>query len=550
MRDYAESVAFLGKWGCFQSVIFFLLCASILPNGFGAFTLVFLTDVPPHHCTVPEENLTEEWQKAAIPVVVVNGVEEPSRCSRYRLDVVRNLSAQGSVPGDVNLTELQQESCVDGWTYSKDNYQSTLVTEFDLVCHDEWKQPFTASVLYAGITVGSLFSGELSDRYGRKPILFATMAGQTIFTFLQVFANSWILFTILLFLNGLGQMSNYVAALVLGAETLTGHARVMYSSVATNTAFAIGYMLLPLFAYYLRDWRSLLLGLFLPGLLYIPMWWFIPESPRWLLYKGRIHEAEAIIRKAARWNKVQAPQYIFDEYIVPEKKEETGKKNYNTLDLLRISKLRMTTLKLFLIWFLMFMGYYALSLNTSQLHTNPYLSCFIFALVEIPAYTCSWLALRYFPRRASIIASLCGGALPLLLIQLVPHDFSTVTLLMEMVAKFSITAGTSLMFTYTSELYPTPLRNTATGACSMMSRIGSCVAPFLLKLRVFLKYLPHLTLASLALLAAIATLFIPETFGKVLPETLEQMATRERVQCPCHGRKEPTRTVVPAEDPL
>lgn len=70
MRDYEESVAFLGKWGCFQAVLFFVLCASIMPNGFGAFTLVFLTDVPPHHCLVPGDNLTEEWQKAAIPVVV------------------------------------------------------------------------------------------------------------------------------------------------------------------------------------------------------------------------------------------------------------------------------------------------------------------------------------------------------------------------------------------------------------------------------------------------------------------------------------------------
>lgn len=550
MRDYEESVSFLGTWGCFQSVIFFLLCASIVPNGFGAFTLVFLTDVPPHHCIVPEENLTEEWQTAAIPVVVVNGEEKRSRCSRYQLDVVMNLSAQGSAPGDVNLTELPQESCVDGWSYSNDNYQSTLVTEFDLVCHDEWKQPFTASVLYAGITFGSLFAGELSDKYGRKPILFATMAVQTVFTFLQVFANSWILFTILLFLNGLGQMSNFVAALVLGAETLTGHPRVVYSSVATNTAFAIGYMILPVFAYFLRDWRKLLLGLSLPGLLYIPMWWFIPESPRWLLYQGRVHEAEKIIRKAARWNKVQAPQYIFDEYIVPEKEKEKERKNYTTLDLFRISKLRLTTLNLFLIWFIMFMAYYALSLNTSQLHTNPYLSCFIFAMVEVPAYVCSWLTLRYFPRRASIIATLCAGSVPLFFLQLVPHDLSTVTLIMEMIAKFSFTAGTCLMFTYTSELYPTPVRNTATGACSMVSRIGSCVAPFLLKLSVFLKYLPHLTMASLSLLAATVTLFIPESFGHALPETFEQMATRKRLQCPCHGRKEPTRTMVPTGDPL
>ncbi|XP_072301624.1 solute carrier family 22 member 4-like [Eucyclogobius newberryi] len=549
MTDYEEKVAFLGQWGCFQYVIFFLLCASIMPNGFGAFTLVFLTDAPPHHCTVPEANLTEEWQKAAIPFVVVNGVEERSYCSRYRLDVVIDLWAQGSAPGDVNLTQLQQEPCVDGWSYSTDIYQSTLVTEFDLVCHDEWKQPFTASVFYAGVTCGSLFSGELSDKFGRKPILFATMALQTVFTFFQVYANSWILFTVLLFFNGLGQMSNFVAALVLGAEILTGHARVMYSSLATNSAFAVGYMILPIFAYFLRDWRSLLLGLSLPGLAYIPMWWLIPESPRWLFCQGKVKEAEAIIRKAARWNKIQAPQNIFDQVPVGTARKRR-KKNYSILDLFKTSSIRITTLNLFLIWFIVFLGYYGLSLNTSQLHPNPYLSCFISALVEVPAYISCWLILRKCRRRAAIITTFCLGALPLYFIQLVPKDMPTLTLIVEMTAKFLFTAGTCFMFTYTSELYPTPLRNSGTGTCSMISRIGSCVAPFLLKLSVFLKFLPHITIASLSLFAAFVTLFIPESFGHPLPETMEQMATREKVHCPCQRRKEPTRIMVPAEDPL
>ena len=70
MRDYEETTAFLGQWGRFQQVVFFLLCASILPNGFGAFSVVFLTDIPSHHCLVPEINLTQEWRIAIIPIKV------------------------------------------------------------------------------------------------------------------------------------------------------------------------------------------------------------------------------------------------------------------------------------------------------------------------------------------------------------------------------------------------------------------------------------------------------------------------------------------------
>lgn len=37
----------------------------------------------------------------------------------------------------------------------------------------------------------------------------------------------------------------------------------------------------------------------------------IPESPRWLLQKGRVEEAELVIHKIAQWNRVPAPEVIF-----------------------------------------------------------------------------------------------------------------------------------------------------------------------------------------------------------------------------------------------
>lgn len=70
MRDYAETIGFLGQWGRFQQIVFFSLVATIMPNGFGAFTLVFLTDTQSHHCLVSGINLTEDWRKSVIPIKV------------------------------------------------------------------------------------------------------------------------------------------------------------------------------------------------------------------------------------------------------------------------------------------------------------------------------------------------------------------------------------------------------------------------------------------------------------------------------------------------
>ncbi|KAJ8408771.1 hypothetical protein AAFF_G00245890 [Aldrovandia affinis] len=319
MRDYDQETAFLGKWGRFQQIVFFLLCTSTIPNGFSAFSIIFLGESPLHHCLIPERaNISDQWHKVSIPTQVVNGVTERSRCSRYKLDLISNFSALNLVPGkDVNLSHVPLEGCIDGWIYSNTTYQSTIVTEFDLVCSDEWKQPFTSSIYFLGVLCGSFFSGQLSDRFGRKPVLFMTMAVQTLFTFVQVFSPSWEVFSLLFFIVGLGQISNYVAAFVLGTEILTGSVRVLYSSLGVGVFFAIGYMILPIIAYFLRDWRKLLVAMSVPGLIYIPLWWFIPESPRWLLSQGRVEEAEAILRDAARRNGVTAPEVIFTPTEVP-----------------------------------------------------------------------------------------------------------------------------------------------------------------------------------------------------------------------------------------
>uniref|UniRef100_A0A8C0KNN2 Solute carrier family 22 member 4 n=2 Tax=Canis lupus TaxID=9612 RepID=A0A8C0KNN2_CANLU len=131
MRDYDEVTTFLGEWGPFQRLIFFLLSASIIPNGFNGMSVVFLAATPEHRCRVPDAaNLSRAWRNHSIPLRLQDGREVPHSCRRYRLAAIANFSALGLEPGrDVDLEQLEQESCLDGWEFSQDIYQSTIVTE-------------------------------------------------------------------------------------------------------------------------------------------------------------------------------------------------------------------------------------------------------------------------------------------------------------------------------------------------------------------------------------------------------------------------------------
>lgn len=62
-------------------------------------------------------------------------------------------------------------------------------------------------------TLSSLFD---SCRFGRKPVLFGSMALMSIAILLQVFSTSWTMFTVLFFISGVGRVSSYISAFVLG----------------------------------------------------------------------------------------------------------------------------------------------------------------------------------------------------------------------------------------------------------------------------------------------------------------------------------------------
>lgn len=54
-----------------------------------------------------------------------------------------------------------------------------------------------------------------------------------------------------------------------------------------------------------------------------------------------------------------------------------------------------------------------------------------------------------------------------------------ITLAQFLIAKCAITTTYATIYTFTPELFPTVIRNTAMGVCSMMARFGAILASFI-----------------------------------------------------------------------
>lgn len=158
----------------------------------------------------------------------------------------------------------------------------------------------------------------------------------------------------------------FVIAVVIGVE-LVGPKKRKIASVFTGIFFSLGQMVLGLLAYFIRDYQYLQLAIAVPALIFLSYWWLVPESARWLFSQKRYEEADAILQRAARWNKSTLPEkwweqiddatVAVDAKSQPEELEQiaqpavvTKNRKYGFTDLLRTPKMRKISLSIFLCW--------------------------------------------------------------------------------------------------------------------------------------------------------------------------------------------------------
>ncbi|XP_062599414.1 organic anion transporter 3-like [Saccostrea cucullata] len=93
---------------------------------------------------------------------------------------------------------------------------------------------------------------------------------------------------------------------------------------------------------------------------------------------------------------------------------------------------------------------------------------------------------------------------------------------MIFIGKSMITGSFTTIFIYTPELYPTNLRALSMGMGSAAGRIGGMVSSFAALFGTYVSWGPGVVFGSLSLLATISFIWLLETTGKELPNTLRE----------------------------
>ncbi|KAL1435732.1 hypothetical protein MTO96_010517 [Rhipicephalus appendiculatus] len=477
--DLAKALDHIGEYGRFQLWVQILACLPPILNGAHQLAHVFLAATPDHRCFIDgcDGNGTEfrePWASYAIP----DGSADEAQCYRYD----RNGSASQSCTPEDFLNTSQR---CNRWLYSKAEFDSTIVTDFNLVCKDGWLVSTSQSLFMVGVMVASVLFGHLSDRYGRR-MCFLFIPPVFLLT-------SW------------------------------DH----------RLAFPLGEILLALAAYMLPDWRHLSMALAAPTILLLPYYWLLPESLAWCLHHKKEAEAIAIINRAARWNN-KAPianlgsghacnGSCTDSCGHNTTHTSSNSSSSSLVDLFRTARLCFRTLNVSLNWLVNAMVYYGLSLSADALGGSTFHSFGLLSLIEIPGVFLAVIALQCGGRRIMLSTFLLLAGLFCVIVPFIPEDLPWLSTTLVTIGKCSITASFAIIYLYSAEVFPTSHRNTAIGIGSMSARIGTIASPFIAyDLGKVHPIMPMIVFGVLSLVAGILTLALPETKGLRLPETMQE----------------------------
>ena len=341
-----------------------------------------------------------------------------------------------------------------------------------------WQGMIATSALL-GIFVGGLFSGWLTDKFGRRKVVFVAPIVFLIASTLQFWTDSPLVIFLLRFFIGIAIAIDYSAATSLFVEfvpkkyrgsRLAGFTILWFAGAAL--AYIFGDMIVR--ASGEHGWRWALASSILIGVLLLLSRINTSESARWLMTKNRNSEAEAIIQKVYGSN-----------YSLANLPETQSNQKMSLGEMLRMGYgKRLAFVSIF--WTCAVIPVFAVYafapkvLSALKLEGDwaAYGSVAITLLFVVGCIGGTKL-IDVLGRRKMLIHSFLWSGLALLLLGAMADSSEMVVLMLFGAYALFIGGAQVLELVYPNEIFPTALRPYAMGWGVSASRIGAAIGTFL-----------------------------------------------------------------------
>jgi putative MFS transporter len=354
----------------------------------------------------------------------------------------------------------------------------------------EWKlRPEQVGLLisagFAGQLVGGLVFGWLAERYGRLRILTYTVLLFSLASLATAFANGYWTFFVLRTIQGvgLGPEIPVAAAYIneISGARKRGRFFLLYQmifGVGNTCAGLLGWWMVPTLG-----WRSMFIVGAIPAIVALLFRRFLPESPRWLATKGRLAEADSVVRDIESF-------VVRRGVALPPVPKMTGiaqtSNQTRILELVGRAYLGRTVM-IGAVWFCTFFIVYSNATWLPTIYRTVFKLDVSTALLLGAANGVASLAAGFLGamfvdiigRRRWFAAAFAIGSLPLFAIWWLGAPSAWVVFYLSSLSYVFIgtmSTGTQL---YTPELYPTRMRALATSFASVWARLASTIGPII-----------------------------------------------------------------------
>jgi len=518
-----DAIGIWGRWHLQKILV--VLVIIWLPTSFHLLNMIFYRADTDFWCARPEKFSSwsvERWRNLTYPGWGNKTNQAQTSCYIRNIDYdqVEDITDISSIP----LLDGEEFVPCTKWEFDTSFWQRTIIMDFDLVCDRYHLRKLQQQVTFFGLMCGVFTSGILSDRFGRRKTMLGLLLLVVTVGTLSSFAPNYPSFLVGIFICGFSSLGYGTVMYTWMMEHVGGKYKTILGA-APHYNFGFWGLMTAVFAYFLPHWRHLQLLFSVPLIVLVGAFWYLPESPRWLLTNGRVEEAEKIVRDIARVNGRVLPASF--KLTPPTVSKAAGPPQRSPLvgflKLFLLPNMRKKTLICYYMWFSTATIYYGLTLNSNTLGTDLFTTFCIGKLLEFPSITLVIFLLLKAGRRVTMMIFYTLGGLCLTLTIFIPLNYFPYEwpiLVLNLLGRISVINTLAVCYIYSAEVFPTVVRNIGLGSSSFWARIGPMIAPFIVDLKVYGDTVPLAVFGVIALLAALLVTFMPETSNSRLPDTI------------------------------